>query len=202
MRAVHGSTVLHPCDGNQTAKLVAAMADLDGISYIRTLRPNTPVALRAGRGVPDRRQPRPALSDDDEVTLVGCGITVHEALAGRGSAGRGGIAARVIDCYSIKPIDGETLAAAAEETGRIVTVEDHWPEGGLGEAVLAALAERDAAAQVRSWRSRTCRARARRTSCSPRSGSTRPRSPKRRALLVHAGVPTTYGLACTAAWPS
>jgi transketolase len=54
----------------------------------------------------------------------------------------------VIDCYSVKPIDGETLAAAAEETGRIVTVEDHWPEGGLGEAVLSALSEYGARAEV------------------------------------------------------
>ena len=82
-------------------------------------------------------------SDDDEVTLVGCGITVHEALKAAEALAEDGISARVIDCYSIKPIDGDSLAAAAEETGRLVVAEDHWPEGGLGDAVLAALAEND-----------------------------------------------------------
>jgi transketolase len=147
MRAVHGSTVLHPCDANQTAKLVAAMADLDGISYIRTLRPNTPVLYG-----PDEEFPvggSRVVRDGDDVTLVGCGITVHEALKAADALAADGIEARVLDCYSIKPIDGDTLAAAAEETGRLVTVEDHWPEGGLGDAVLGALAERDIRAQVR-----------------------------------------------------
>jgi transketolase len=148
MRAVHGSTVLHPSDGNQTAKLVAAMADRDGISYIRTLRPNTPVLYGPDEEFPIGGSRVLGSSDGDEVTLVGCGITVHEALKAADALAADGIAARVVDCYSVKPIDAETLAAAAEETGRIVTVEDHWPEGGLGEAVLSALAEHDARAQV------------------------------------------------------
>jgi transketolase len=146
MRAVHGSTVLHPSDANQTAKLVAAMADLEGISYIRTLRPNTPVLYGPDEDFPIGGSR--VLREGDDVTLVGCGITVHEALKAADALDSDGISARVIDCYSLKPIDGETLAAAAEETGRIVTVEDHWPEGGLGEAVLSALAERDVRAQV------------------------------------------------------
>jgi transketolase len=82
-------------------------------------------------------------SDDDEVTVVGAGVTVHEALKTADALAEDGIDVRVIDAYSIKPIDVETLQAAAEATGRIVTVEDHWPEGGLGDAVLAALAETD-----------------------------------------------------------
>jgi transketolase len=138
LRAVHSSTVLHPCDGNQAAKLVAAMADLDGISYIRTLRPDTPVLY-----APDEEFPiggSRVVREGDDVTLVGCGITVHEALDAADALAADGIEARVIDCYSIKPIDAETLAAAAAETGHIVVAEDHWPEGGLGEAVLAALA--------------------------------------------------------------
>jgi transketolase len=146
MRAVHGSTVLHPCDGNQTAKLVAAMAELDGISYIRTLRPNTPVVYG-----PDDEFPiggSRVLREGDDVTLVACGITVHEAMEAAETLGADGVSARVIDCYSLKPIDGETLAAAAEETELIVTVEDHWPEGGLGEAVLSALAEHGVSANV------------------------------------------------------
>jgi transketolase len=146
MRAVHGSTVLHPCDGNQTVKLVAAMADLEGISYLRTLRPNTPVLYG-----PDEEFPiggSRVLRHGDDVTLVGCGITVHEALEAAEALAADEIEARVVDCYSLKPIDGETLVTAAEETGRIVTVEDHWPEGGLGEAVLSALADQGARAEV------------------------------------------------------
>jgi transketolase len=144
LRAVHSSTVLHPCDANQTARLVAAMADLDGISYIRTLRPNTPVLYG-----PDEEFPvggSRVLREGDDVTLVGCGITVHEALKAADSLD---VSARVIDCYSIKPIDVETLAAAATETGKLVIAEDHWPEGGLGEAVLAALAEAGVTAEIR-----------------------------------------------------
>jgi transketolase len=144
LRAVHGSTVLHPCDGNQTVKLVAAMADLDGISYIRTLRPDTPVLYGPDEefSIGGSR----VLREGDDVTLVGCGITVHEALKAADSLD---LAARVIDCYSIKPIDGATLAAAARETGKLVIAEDHWPEGGLGEAVLAALAEAGVTAEIR-----------------------------------------------------
>jgi transketolase len=139
MRAVHGSTVLHPCDANQTAKLVAAMADTDGISFVRTLRPNTPVIYSPDETfeIGGSRTVR----DGDDVTIVGCGITVHEALKAAERLAGDGVEARVLDCYSLKPIDGDALAAAAEETGRLIVVEDHWPEGGLGEAVLAALAE-------------------------------------------------------------
>ena len=142
MRAVHGSTVLHPCDGNSTAKLVATMADLEGISYLRTLRPNTPVLYGPGEEFPVGGSK--VLRDGDAVTLVGCGITVHEALKAADELD----GARVIDCYSIKPIDSATLAAAARETGHLVVVEDHWPEGGLGDAVLAALAAEGVSARV------------------------------------------------------
>jgi transketolase len=148
-RAVHGSTVLHPCDGNQTAKLVAAMADLEGISYIRTLRPSMPILYGPDEEFPIGGSRTLRSSGDDEITLVGCGITVHEALRAADALAGEGIAARVIDCYSLKPIDGSTLSEAAAATGRIVTVEDHWPEGGLGEAVLSALAEHGAQAQVK-----------------------------------------------------
>jgi transketolase len=137
LRAVHGSTVLHPCDGNSTAKLVAAMADLDGISYLRTLRPNTAVLYD-----PDEEFPiggSKVLRDGGDVTIVACGITVHEALKAADQLG----GARVIDCYSVKPIDAGAVLAAAQECGAIVTVEDHWAEGGLGDAVLEALAEGD-----------------------------------------------------------
>jgi transketolase len=138
-RAIHGSTVLYPSDANQTAKLVAAMADLDGISYIRTTRGATPVIYDAGEDFPVGGAR--VVREGDDVTLVGAGITLHEALEAAEALANDDISARVIDLYSLKPIDAETLREAVEATqGRIVVVEDHWPEGGLGEAVLAALA--------------------------------------------------------------
>jgi transketolase len=143
MRAVGGSTVLYPCDGNQTARLVAAMAALDGIRYLRTTRAATPVLYEADEEFPVGGSKVLRSSDEDDVTIVGAGITVHEALAAAEALAGEGIAARVIDCYSVKPIDVGTLRLAAEATGCILTVEDHWPEGGLGEAVLAALADAD-----------------------------------------------------------
>src|SRR5690606_11642274 len=137
-RAVHGSTVLYPCDANQTVRLVADTAGLHGIRYLRTTRGGTPVVYS-----PDERFPvggSKVLRRGDQATIVTAGITVHEALAAADLLQEDGIAVTVIDTYSIKPIDTERLQAAAAETGRIVTVEDHWPEGGLGDAVLEALA--------------------------------------------------------------
>ena len=143
-RAIHGSTVLHPCDANQTARLVAAMADTEGISYLRTLRPATPVLYDPGDEFEIGGSRVLRLSDQDDVALVAAGITVHESLRAADLLAEEGIAARVIDLYSIKPLDEQTLAAAAWATGgRIVTVEDHWAEGGLGDAVASALADTD-----------------------------------------------------------
>jgi transketolase len=140
-RAVHGSTVLHPSDANQAAKLVAAMADRDGISFIRTLRGKTEVRTPADEDVAIGGSR--VVRDGDDVAIVACGITVGEAVDAAERLAGDGIEARVIDAYSIKPIDADTLRAAARECGAIVTVEDHWPEGGLGDAVLEALAEAD-----------------------------------------------------------
>jgi len=143
-RAVHGSTVLHPCDGNQTAKLTAQLADRPGISYLRTLRPATAVIYEPDEEFEIGGSRVLRSSDADRVAIVAAGITVHEALKAADALAAEGIAARVIDLYSIKPLDAETLSAAADATdGRLVTVEDHWAEGGLGDAVLAALADRD-----------------------------------------------------------
>ncbi|MBA2614455.1 MAG: transketolase [Actinobacteria bacterium] len=144
MRAVHGSTVLCPCDANQTAKLVATMADRDGIVYLRTTRAETPVLYEPDEPFEIGGSRVVRSSDEDGVSIVAAGITVHEALKAADALAEEGTEARVIDCYSVKPIDVGTLHAAAEATsGRIVTVEDHWPEGGLGDAVLAAFAEAD-----------------------------------------------------------
>jgi transketolase len=143
-RAIHDSTVLHPCDANQTAALVAAMADTDGVSYLRTLRPATPVLYPADEEFEIGGSRVLRSSDEDEVALVAAGITVHEALKAADALAEDGVAARVIDLYSIKPLDTETLLAAVEATGgRLVTIEDHWPEGGLGDAVLEAVADID-----------------------------------------------------------
>jgi transketolase len=143
LRAIHSSVVLHPCDANQTAKLVAEMADTEGIVFLRTLRPNTPVIYGPDEEFEVGGSKVVRSSGDDNVTIVGIGVTVHEALEAAATLDEEGISARVIDAYSVKPIDAETLQAASEATGRIITVEDHFPEGGLGDAVLAALAEKD-----------------------------------------------------------
>jgi transketolase len=140
MRAVHGSTVLYPADGNATAKLVEAMADLPGISYMRTTREKTPCLYGADAEFPIGGSVTLRSSAKDRVTLVGAGVTVVESLNAADALVSDGISARVIDCYSVKPIDGGTLRRALAETGLLVTVEDHWPEGGLGDAVLEALA--------------------------------------------------------------
>lgn len=141
MRAVHGSTVLYPSDGNATAHLVGQMADLEGISYIRTTREKTDILYGTDEDFPIGGSKTLRSSPDDHVTLVGAGITVFEALKAADALASETIAARVIDAYSIKPIDGATLKKAAAETGTIVVIEDHWAEGGLGDAVLAALSE-------------------------------------------------------------
>jgi transketolase len=139
-RAVHSSTVLYPCDGNQTAKLVRAMADLDGIAYLRTTRGDTSVIYEPDEEFPVGGSKTLHSPDDEDVTIIAAGITLHEALKAADTLKGEGISARVIDCYSVKPIDAETLRSIGMP---IVTAEDHWAEGGLGEAVLAALADAD-----------------------------------------------------------
>jgi transketolase len=138
LRAVHGSTVLYPCDGNQTAKLVREMADLDGISFLRTTRGDTPVVYGPDEEFPVGSSKTLRSSEDDDVTVVAAGVTVFEALAAAETLAGEGTSVRVVDCYSVKPIDAETLRGLGTP---IVTVEDHSPEGGLGEAVLAAVAD-------------------------------------------------------------
>ena len=138
MRAVYGSTVLYPCDANQTAKLVGATAGLDGVRYLRTTRGATPVIYSATEEFPVGGSKVLLASDTDRLTVVAAGITVHEALKAAKALGREGIQVRVIDLYSVKPVDRRTLREAAEDTGCLLTVEDHREEGGLGDAVLDA----------------------------------------------------------------
>jgi transketolase len=140
IRAVHGSTVLYPSDATSTAALVEAMATTEGISYLRTTRGSYPVLYPAGEAFPVGGAKLLRSSDHDDVTLVGAGVTLHACLHAAEMLREHGVHARVIDCYSIKPIDTATLTAAADATsGRIVIAEDHHPEGGLGSAVTDAL---------------------------------------------------------------
>ena len=141
MRAVHGSTVLYPCDANQAAQLVVAMADLRGISYMRTTREKTAILYGPDDEFPigGSRVVRGGGSDD-RVTVVAAGITVHEAIKAADELAKAGVKIRLIDAYSVKPLDASSIADAVRATGgRLVVAEDHWPEGGLGEAVVSGL---------------------------------------------------------------
>jgi transketolase len=147
-RAVCGSTVLYPSDATSTAALVGLMKDLKGISFIRTTREATPVLYPSDEqfelgGSKTLRQ-----SDNDVATVIGAGITLHEALKAADQLKSENINIRVVDLYSVKPIDAATIAKAARETRHIVVVEDHWREGGLGDAVLASLADSHAGNQL------------------------------------------------------
>jgi transketolase len=139
-RAVLGSVVLYPCDPNQTVRLVDAMREHRGIGYLRTTREKTPALYGPDEAFEIGGSHTLRSGDDDAVTLVGAGITLHECLAAADELAGRGIAARVIDLYSVKPVDAETLLAAAAETRALVTVEDHWAEGGIGETVAGVLA--------------------------------------------------------------
>jgi transketolase len=143
-RALGKSVVLYPSDPNQTVKLVEAMADYDGISYLRSTRAALPTLYPPEEAFSIGGSRVVRESDEDQVTLIGAGITLHEALKAADALAQDGISARVIDLYSVKPLDTATLTAASQATGgRLVVVEDHWPEGGIGDAVLSAFADAD-----------------------------------------------------------
>src|ERR1700681_3543889 len=141
LRAINTSVVLYPCDPNQTAKLTRVMADTLGIVYMRTTRGAYPTiygpneSFRVGGSKVVRQTPK------DRVTLIGAGVTLHNCIAAADALAAKKIPARVIDLYSVKPVDVKTLREAVHVTkGRLVIVEDHYPEGGLGAAVMEALA--------------------------------------------------------------
>ena len=141
MRAVAGSTVLYPSDAVCAERLVTLAAQTPGVVYIRTSRPKTPILY--GNDEEFRIGGSKVLKsgDDDRATIVAAGVTLHEALKAYQELQSDNLPVRVIDLYSVKPIDEETLRRAARETGNIITVEDHYSEGGLGDAVSAALAD-------------------------------------------------------------
>jgi transketolase len=141
-RAIPGAAVFYPSDAVSTERLMEAMARRAGICFLRTSRPKTPVLYsnEESFSIPGFKVVRQG--DADKVTIIGAGITLHEALKAYDELRRRGVAARVIDLYCVKPLDGAALGAHVHATGgRLLTVEDHYPEGGLGEAVIGALAE-------------------------------------------------------------
>jgi transketolase len=139
MRAVPGCAVLYPCDAVSAERLVVAAAYHPGPAYIRTSRPKTAVIYGLDEAFPIGGSKVLRQSADDAATVVAAGVTVFEALTAYDELLRSGTAIRVIDAYSVQPLDVETLRRAARETGAVVTVEDHYEAGGLGEAVTAAL---------------------------------------------------------------
>jgi len=141
MRAQPNITVLYPCDAVSTDRLVEAMADHRGPAYMRTSRPKTPVIYG-----PDETFPIGGLkvlrqSDADAATVIGAGVTVFEALRAYDELAGRDVRIRVIDLYSVQPVDAATLVRCARETkGRVITVEDHYAAGGIGDAVATAIA--------------------------------------------------------------
>ena len=150
MRSAIGSVVLYPCDAPSTVALTVAMADAPGVAYLRTTRGAYPVLYPTGTtfrigGAAVLRE-----SAGDQVTLVGAGVTVHESLAAAEQLAQRGVFARVLDCYSIKPLDTDLVLDAVRATnGNIVVTEDHYPAGGLGEAIASVLVQAGLAARMK-----------------------------------------------------
>jgi transketolase len=142
MRAITAATVLYPSDAVSAEKLVAEAAQTPGLVYIRTSRPKTKVLYGNDEAFAVGGSKTLRASASDRATVVAAGVTVAEALSAHEALLLEGLAVRVIDLYSVKPVDTATLLAAAEATGRIVTVEDHSVCGGIGEAVASAVAGR------------------------------------------------------------
>lgn len=139
-RAIPDSTVLYPADAIATERLVALAAGQQGIVYIRTTRPATPILYKNDDRFVIGGSHTLKQSSEDRATVVAAGITVFEALKAAEELEKEGIRIRVIDAYSVKPLDSDTILKASSETGAVITCEDHYPEGGLGEAVAGILA--------------------------------------------------------------
>src|SRR4030095_3592712 len=139
-RAIEGSTVLYPSDAIATEHAVRLSAEHQGISYIRTSRPKTPVIYSKDEQFEIGRAKIIRQSGDDRATVVSSGVTLFEALAAYDQLKGEGISVRLIDLFSVKPVDEEPLRASAGETNNlIITVEDHSAWGGLGDAVANAV---------------------------------------------------------------
>jgi len=140
-RTLLDSVVLYPSDAVSTEKLVEAMAEHKGLAYLRTTRKDTPVLYRNDEVFRIGGSKTLKSSRKDAATIVAAGITVHEALKAYEELKASGILVRVVDLYSVKPVDESTLRQAASETGALITVEDHFAEGGIGDAVKNSIAE-------------------------------------------------------------
>lgn len=140
MRSIFDSVVFYPSDGVSTVKLVSAMAEYKGLAYLRTTRGKTPIIYDAADQFPIGGSKVHTISDKPHShVIVGAGITLHEALQAQKQLAGKGIITVVVDLYSIKPIDAETLIRLTNNKQPVVVVEDHYPEGGIGEAVRSAL---------------------------------------------------------------
>ncbi len=140
MRAVVGSVVLYPSDAVSTEKLLEVMAQTRGICFLRTSRPKTPVLYGNDEKFPIGGAKIVRQKAGDKVTVVGAGVTLHEAVKAADLLAKEGIGITVVDAYSIKPLGKDVIKAAAAKTGNVVvTVEDHYAEGGLGDAVAGEL---------------------------------------------------------------
>ncbi|HET9314037.1 MAG TPA: transketolase, partial [Vicinamibacteria bacterium] len=142
MRAITGATVLYPSDAVSAERLVELAARTEGIVYIRTSRPKTKVTYGNDEPFVVGGSKTLRSSDKDRVTIVAAGVTVAEALVAHERLAAEGIPTRVIDLYSVKPVDADTLQRAATETKALLTVEDHSVHGGIGDAVAAAVSGR------------------------------------------------------------
>ena len=141
MRAVPECVVFYPCDGVSAARLVVTSAAHQGMTYMRTTRPKTPVIYGADEEFKIGGSKVLRESPDDVATVVAAGVTVFQALSAYDELRRSGINLRVIDAYSVQPIDTDTLVLAGQVTNdRLITVEDHYAAGGLGDAVSDAVA--------------------------------------------------------------
>ncbi|XP_018342998.1 PREDICTED: transketolase-like protein 2 isoform X2 [Trachymyrmex septentrionalis] len=140
-RAVPGSTIFYPSDAVSTERAVELAANTKGICFIRTSRPATAVLYKNDETFAVGKAKVIKSSAKDQVLVIGAGVTLHEAIKAADELAKAGINIRVIDPFTIKPIDAQTIIKNAKEVGgRIVTVEDHYSEGGLGETVQSAVA--------------------------------------------------------------
>jgi transketolase len=141
MRSIHGCAVLYPCDAVSTERLVVEMAKHKGMAYMRTSRPKTPVIYGPDEQFPIGGSKVVRQGPSDKAAVIGAGVTLFEALKAYDTLKAQGIDIRVIDAYSLEPIDAKTMTEAGRATGgRLITVEDHYAAGGIGDAVAGAVA--------------------------------------------------------------
>ena len=144
MRAIHHSTVVYPADAVATEKLMFELIHQEGIAYLRAARPKTPMIYSSKESFPiGGSKLHKAKKKNIRATVVAAGVTLHEALAAQKELAKHDIHIHVLDCYSVKPIDIKMLHQVTHDSKHLIVVEDHYPEGGLGEAVMSAFAIND-----------------------------------------------------------